>query len=642
MRLRHFLLTFIAVTGTSLAQTTPPAVPAPRPAIDFARLPFISDPELSPDGTKVAARIAIGGVQTLRIMPLFPKPDEKPVGIALGSVDLLGWQWVNDQWLVVRLGKTQPIEDDEAFISRAVAVRADGGKLVPLAVGDGGQDSSRILWVAHDGSPRILLRRQTSFYTDQGFWPMVSEVDVSTGKMRTVATGVSDVMNWYADGNGVVRIGEGYDDASRRSRLLYRDANGQPFRIVNRADGTRHEELTIPEMFLADPTKALVRGNKSNVDALYEMDMASFTVGPRVFGVDGYDLGDVIPDVAGTGLAGVDYTSDHARTHWFDATLAQVQTDLDKAVAPRLATITSMSRDHTRMLVRVTSPDQPGSIYYYNTALGRMQLFSHISPELKSAHFAPVSTIRYKARDGMEIAAVLTLPKGRDAHNLPLVVLPHGGPAARDSEEWDWWVQFLADRGYAVVQPNYRGSTGYGTIHFEAGRGEWGLKMQDDLLDAIDAVAARGIADPKRVCIAGASYGGYAAMRGAERDGTRYRCAISFAGVADLGGIMRYDSQFLNGNATRTYWKGTAPDLRAVSPVNNPAGFSAPMLIMHGKKDLRVPVGQSRRMAAGLRAAGKTVRYVEQPEGDHHFSREADRLQFLTEMEAWLKQYNPA
>ena len=640
MRFSHALLALLASTTASLAQTPPPT--APRPVIDFARLPFMSEPELSPDGTKVAARLAIDGKQVLAIMALFPKSDERTVTVQLADIDLLGWQWVNDRYLVARVGKTMPVGDDEVFIARAISIDVNTAKVIRLAPSDAGQNSATIVWAARDGSPRILLRRQATFYLEQGYWPIVSEVDVSTGAARTVANSVVDVMNWYADENGVVRIGVGYNDESRRARLLYRAANGQSFRIVDRANEARDEELTRPELFLADPSKALVRGDKSNFTAIYEMDLASFTVGARVYGIDGYDVDGIIPDVAGTGLAGVAYTSGRARIHWIDPTLARVQADIDKAVAPRVASIVSMSRDHTRMLIDVASADQPGSIYYYNTALGRMELFSYVSLVLKGAHFAPVSTMRYKARDGMEIAAVLTLPKGRDPHNLPLIVLPHGGPGERDSETWDWWVQFLADRGYAVVQPNYRGSTGYGKIHFEAGRGEWGLKMQDDLLDAIDALAARGIADPKRVCIAGASYGGYAAMRGAERDGARYRCAISYAGAADLNGMIRYDTQFLNGNAARAYWKGRAPDLRSVSPVNNPAAFTAPILIMHGKKDLRVPVGQSRRMAAGLRTAGKTVRYVEQPEGDHHFSREADRLQFLTEMEAWLKQYNPA
>ena len=166
--------------------------------------------------------------------------------------------------------------------------------------------------------------------------------------------------------------------------------------------------------------------------------------------------------------------------------------------------------------------------------------------------------------------------------------------------------------------------------------------MQDDLDDAITHLAKQGIADPKRVCIVGGSYGGYAALRAAQRDHGIYRCAVSYAGVSDMAAILRHDASFLNGSRSKDYWRSQSPDLKGASPVNFAADFSIPVLIMHGKADARVPVKQSREMVERLKAAGKTYRYVEQPEGDHHFSREADRIQFLKEMEAFLKQYNPA
>ena len=166
--------------------------------------------------------------------------------------------------------------------------------------------------------------------------------------------------------------------------------------------------------------------------------------------------------------------------------------------------------------------------------------------------------------------------------------------------------------------------------------------MQDDLNDAVADLASKGVIDPKRVCIAGASYGGYAAMRGAQRDGGKFRCAISYAGVADLNAMLNYDGQFLYGKSMRATWQKAAPDLKDVSPINHASEFSTPVLIMHGKEDRRVPVTQSRRMAAKLRQAGKAVEYVEQPLGDHYFSREADRVQFLEAIEAFLARHNPA
>ena len=168
------------------------------------------------------------------------------------------------------------------------------------------------------------------------------------------------------------------------------------------------------------------------------------------------------------------------------------------------------------------------------------------------------------------------------------------------------------------------------------------MKMQDDLNDAVAHLAKEGIADPKRVCIVGGSYGGYAAMRGAQRDGGLFRCAVSFAGVSDMGALARYDRGFLDGREYKSALARKAPDFAAVSPVNFAGQFGAPILLIHGKLDLTVPVKQSREMAERLNAAGKPYRYIEQPLGDHHFSREADRLQFLQEMDSFLRTHNPA
>ena len=300
-----------------------------------------------------------------------------------------------------------------------------------------------------------------------------------------------------------------------------------------------------------------------------------------------------------------------------------------------------MSRDRRRLIVYAASGADPGIYYLLDLDKRSMDLLSETQPALQGVKLGQVSSFRYKARDGLEIEAVLTLPPGLPSKGLPVIMMPHGGPAARDEEAWDWWAQYLAHMGYAVVQPNYRGSTGYGREFQQKAAGQWGLAMQDDLLDAIDHLAGLGTVDPKRACIVGGSYGGYAALRGAQRDGARYRCAVSYAGVSDLNGMLLYDSGFLNGGSSSDYWQETAPDLRQVSPLNWPAQFTIPVLLMHGRQDLRVPVKQSRAMAEKLQKAGKRVRYVEQPQADHHFSREEDRLQFLEEMTTFLREHNP-
>lgn len=646
MRIARFWVALAAsLLVAPLVQAQPAQVPASaptkRPVLDFAKLPFIESPALSPDGTHVAAKVAVGGQQMLAILNLFGGPGVKPALVGLGKNDLLSWDWVNDGWLVLRLGDSAKFEGDDFYVTRLVGVSADAKILKPIAFKEGGQ-SAWPIWLAHDGSPKILMARQKSIYLGEDFWPVVEEVDVSTARTHPVVPGRANVMRWYADGDGAVRMGIGYDDSTRMSRLLYRPDGKGLFKTIDRANGRLDEGLTVPFLVGGGTTQSMTISAPDGFDDLHELDLTTLKVGKRLYGVDGYDISDVTMTPDRSAVAGVGYVSDRARVHWIDPVLAEVQAALDKAVGDRTATIVSMSRDQKKMLVQVGDATQPGSLYYFDTAVGKMSLFAHINDSIKSARLGPVSTYRYKARDGLSIEAVLTLPKGRDAKSLPLILMPHGGPEARDSASYDWWAQFLADRGYAVVQPNYRGSTGYGRKFQDAGDGEYGAKMQDDLNDAVADLAAKGTIDAKRVCIVGASYGGYAALRGAQRDGAKFRCAISYAGVSDLNGMIRYDGKFLNANAARDGWRQSAPDLKDVSPINHAADFSTPILIMHGKADLRVPVSQSRRMVDRLKEAGKDVTYIEQPEGDHHFTREADRVQFLEAVEAFLTKHNPS
>ena len=635
------LLVFGVVALAPVPAQTPPA-PAPLiPLEAFAALPFIEAPQLSPDGTKIAARIAVHGKQRLAIIPLADK--SKTASIDPGKQDLNGWQWVNDQWLVVRVGKSEPVQGDDFYVTRTVSVSADGKKLIPLGADPLGQQADDILWTAHDGSPHVLIAMQRSIYQDENFWPEVRDFDVSTGRSKTIVHSTDTVMNWYADGAGVVRYGVGYEDSNRSYRALYRDQPTASFHVIERAKGAGNSLDNYPALFLPEPGKALaIHDDADGFSTIYPLDLKTMARGAPLFSVPGYDIDSLLTNDDQTGMIGARYTDTYTHTHWTDPVLAAIQADFDKAVGNRRAQIVSWNRDRSQLLVKVASASTPGSYYLYAPKEGVLHLLVQINDQLAGKQLAPVKTITYKARNGLEIHAVLTVPAGRAAKDLPLILMPHGGPIARDDESWDWWAQFLANRGYAVLQPNYRGSSGYGTKFTDLGKGQWGLAMQDDLTDAVAWATHEGIADAKRVCIVGGSYGGYAALRAAQRDKGVYRCAVSFAGVSDMPGMIRYDGAFLNGGRTKDYFRERASDLTGVSPANFAADFSIPVLLMHGDDDRTVPVKQSRLMVSRLKAAGKAYRYVEQPGGDHHLSSEADRVQFLKELEAFLKQYNPA
>jgi dienelactone hydrolase len=643
--MKAVILAFIAACGMTASGQQGVTTPVPSVGIQaFAAPPLIDRPKLSPDGLLYAGELSGKGQSMLAVVHV-NAADGKSVAVGIGEKNELNdWLWVNDDWLIITVSTTVKYEGEDVRVRRAYGVSARDGKIVPIARESGGQDGANLLWVARDGTPRVLIGIQQSLFTNMdGFYPAVFEVDVSTGRMTMKAKSEKDVMDWYADGEGNVRIGIAYNDLRRTYRMIYREKNGEIFHTIDRANAREGENLTVPALFLADKGKALAYDDSSGFDALYELDLKTMNLGRQVYSIEGYDIGSLHSDATQTQLVGVSYTDTRTHTEWLEPIMARNQRELDGvAGSGARARIVSSDRDGSKFIVHMGAADTPGAYHLFDLNKRLITRLAPVNPELLDSKIAPVSTFRYKTRDGLEVEAILTLPPGRAAKNLPLIVLPHGGPAARDEADWDWWSEYLAYIGYAVVKPNYRGSTGYGTEFQDKGYGQWGLAMQDDLIDAIDHLASAGTVDPKRVCIAGASYGGYAALRAAQRDGARYRCAISYAGVADIADLMRYDSGFLNSGRTRDYRKRSAPDYKGVSPSNFPEQFSIPVLLMHGKRDLTVPVRQSRAMAEKLKKAGKRMRYVEQPLGDHHFSRTEDRLEFLKEMTDFLQANNPA
>ena len=626
----------VALASGTSALSAPP-LPDAVPIEIFAALPGIQDPALSPDGTKVAAKIGIDGQQYLVVQPLFG--GGKPTALAQGRVDINWWSWVNDNWLVVGVGDEINLWGYDLYAKSILGVSADMKTVKEVDRNRVGVYADDVIWIAQDGSPRLLLAKSTGIQGDSEWYPSVFDVDVSTGKAKMIIPSVENVWEWDADSAGNVRYGIMWDDDGRPKGLIYRGPEGGKFERVMLAK-RKAESIPLPKIFRSDGG-AIAIDDSDGRDAVYELSLPSFTVGKKLFGSDRYDIDGVIANQAGTDVIGYSLVEKRSRIHWLDADLKDLQDGLDKTLGSGNGRIISWNRDRTKFLVEVGMPSQAGALYYWDTAQANMQRIGWNNYDLKNRTLSQVSTVEYKARDGVSIEAVLTLPRGRKHKDLPLVVMPHGGPGARDSEQYDWWVQFLAEQGYAVIQPNYRGSTGYGTAFLKLGRGEWGRKMQDDLIDAVGWLAGQGVVDAKRVCIVGGSYGGYAAMRGAQRDGAHYKCAVSYAGISDLNAIMKYDRNML-GKGVVDYWKSRTADFEAVSPRFHGASFGAPILIAHGSLDKRVPVKQSRMLVTALQEAGKPHEYLEQKKGDHHFSRGEDRLEFLKALKTFLDKHNPA
>jgi len=352
-------------------------------------------------------------------------------------------------------------------------------------------------------------------------------------------------------------------------------------------------------------------------------------------------------------LAGFRYYDDWQRDEYFEPLLKKLVESLPQVVDPGdRVRIADFAEDPRKMIVYVENAHNAGAYVYLDFTTGGGSPVASNYAALPPAWITQKQPIDYKAADGLPIHAYLTLPpdaalNGRPAKNLPLIVLPHGGPWVRDHVDFDWQTQVLASRGYAVLQPNYRGSGGAGIAFMDAGNGEMGRKMQTDLSDGVRYLVAQGLADPKRVAILGASYGGYAALAGATLDPGVYRCAVSIAGPSDVGAIISYLLESTNNMDTPAVvaWRRVLGDRSgwdAISPAKQAAKAYCPILLIHGTDDTVVPISQSQRMESALKAAGKPVEFVTYKGQDHWETIGSARIDMMKAALAFLQKYNPA
>ncbi|MGV3731621.1 MAG: alpha/beta hydrolase family protein [Sphingopyxis sp.] len=535
-----------------------------------------------------------------------------------------------------------PVEAENWYITRLLGLNRTTGKTTRLLWDLKGQNAADLLWAPTDGSREILVAGQNSIYEGDDFWPAVYRVDVATGRKKTEVGGRTSVMDWGADHLGRVRYGIGYRDQSTKATLLYRRDGGGAFRSIDSASLRDEEELTIPFLFVPGTDHGLVY--KESADGRTVIAEIDLTTGREVriaHTAENADIEGAILSSDRAGLLGY-YTSDDARPiHWIDPKMAAHQATLDAASPRSRVRIESYSRDLSKLLVRISTPDNPGLFYFFDAATGSLDRLAAVNEVIGGKRLSRARLVRYQARDGLEIEGVLTIPRGRATKNLPFVVMPHGGPWGHDELTYDYWAQFLAERGYAVLQPNFRGSTGYGEKFLKAGQGQMGFAMQDDVSDGVRWAVAEGIADPKRVCIVGASYGGYAAMWGIAKDPDQYRCAISINGVSNLRREVNDFGGKVHARLYRSQWQKMTPDFAAVSPINAIDRIKTPLLLIHGKKDVTVDHAQSAKMYGAMRKAGKAVEFVSIPLADHYFTREADRMTLLTSIETFLAKHNP-
>ena len=639
--------------GLGLGIGMPVQAADPLPLDAFANLPMVSSVQLSPDGQRIATLVNTGDDTVLAVRDVAGSPTMKPLLKTDNKQFRFSWiRWVNGERLLVSIAFPSRRGWAEVSETRLISISRDGGEPVNLVRRPAFERSGRLAqfqdrvidWLPEDGQ-HVLMEIDDDGRGD----PDVFRVDVNTGRRQAVHRGRKNVMHWITDRSHRVRVGILRDDND--FEVLVCNADGSNWRTAWRyRQFDRH--AVEPMGFGADPDKLYIRADHEGREAVFEVDLADPAL-PRKLLLSNpkWDIGGELLIAPKTGAAiGVDtgMLAESGGNVW-DAEYKQLVRAIDEALPSRYNRLMQFSADGKRYLLYSSGNGVPGSYLLGQRDKGELSPLAEAYPGLAGRKLPLKRGYTVKARDGMQVPVLLTLPnnlpapvEGREPKNLPTVLLPHGGPISLDTYAFDPWVQFLADRGHAVLQVNFRGSSGLGHEHMSAGLKRWGLEMQDDLTDAVKWLVERGTADPARICVVGASYGGYAALMGAAKTPELYRCVMSFAGVTDLIDLGAHRRQFIGGQAAYEEMVGStwsdSDRLKATSPRRLASQIQAPVLLIHGTLDRSVPFEQGEDMAEALKRAGKRYRFIKQEDGDHHLSHQAHRTQFFREMEAFLAE----
>jgi dipeptidyl aminopeptidase/acylaminoacyl peptidase len=468
----------------------------------------------------------------------------------------------------------------------------------------------------------------------------VYRLDTRSGEMEMIAENPGNVQAWMTDHRGRLRLATTTDGV--HTGILFRDAESDPWRVVATYD---FKEAAVPLLFTFDDARIYVASNVGrDKEAIFEYDPATGQHLGLVFEHPQVDVSNLLWSRRRRTVTGVAYETDRPGYVFFDERRASLQRFLDEKLPGRHNRLTSHSRDETRYVVHSGNERGLGHYHLLDAAALRLEPLFPVAPWLREEELSPMQPLTYAARDGLEIPAFLTLPLGVEAKDLPLVVIPHGGPWTRDTFGFDPEAQWLANRGFAVLQPNYRGSAGYGRRFLEAGFGRWGLEMQDDVTDGVRHLVAQGIADPARVAIYGGSYGGYSALAGMTFTPEVYACGVAYVGVSNLFSWIE---------SIPPYWKPYLEMMHemvghperdrerfvATSPLFHVDRIRAPLLIVHGANDPRVKQAESDQIVAALRARGVEVDYLLKEDEGHGFRNEENQFEFYARLESFLERH---
>ena len=623
MRVLFFLtLIFTFMPVCSALAALPPLLPME----DFFRNPDNAAFSISPDGTRLA----------------FARPWEHRMNVYVREIatgierritsaterDIAGFFWKGNDKIVY----AQDSGGDENFHVYIIDIK--GGEARDLTPFE--KVKAGILDDLEDDPAHMLIdmnQRNPEVFD-------VYRCDINTGELELIAENPGNITGWMTDHDGKLRAAAMTDGVN--TSILYRTTESEDFRVLIT---TNFKETFTPIMFAYDNKLMYVGSNLSrDKEAIYTFDPEKNETLDLIFEHDEVDVGALLHSKKRKVITGAAYVTDKRHYKFFDADREELQNSLEAFFPNYEVSVADIDDDERRVIVRTYSDKTRGTYYLYDRKDNSMSKLAELSSWLKEEQMAPMKPITYTARDGLTIRGYLTLPVGVNSQDLPLVVIPHGGPSARDAWGFDSEAQFLANRGIAVLQVNYRGSTGYGKAFWQAGFKQWGKKMQDDVTDGVLWAVEQGIADKKRLAIYGGSYGGYAALAGATFTPELYACAVSYVGPSNIFTLLESIPPYWEPFREMEYEEIGHPEkdkelLTEVSPVFHAENIKIPLFVAQGANDPRVNKAESDQIVEAVKKAGKDVVYMVKDNEGHGFHNEENRFDFYRTMEEFFRKH---
>ncbi len=603
---------------------------APKIALeDFFKNPEKTSYQISPDGSYYSYLAPYESRKNIYIENI--ESGETKRVTSQTDRDIAGYFWANNEQLVF-------MRDDGGNENwYLVATDVNTGEEKPLTKMEGVR--SQIIDDLEDIPEEMIIGLNQR--NPQVFDPY--RLNLTTGEMTMIAENPGNITGWMTDHNGQLRVANATDGVS--TSLLYRDSEDDDFRVVLT---TNFKESVSPRFFTFDNKNVYATSNIGrDKEAAIIFDIANGKELEELYENENNDVNGISYSRKRKVITAARYTAEKQQRHFFDEEAKKTFEWLQNELEGYEVAITSSTREEDKYIIRTYSDRSLGAYYLYDKTSDELRHIADVSPWINEENMATMKPIKYQSRDGLTIHGYLTLPKGmEDAKNLPVVVNVHGGPWARDNWGFNPEVQFLANRGYAVIQMNFRGSTTYGRKFWEASFDQWGLSMQEDVQDGALWLIDQGIADPKRIAIYGGSYGGYATLQGLVKDPEFYACGIDYVGVSNLFTFMKtippYWAPYLDMMHEMVGDPSVAEDsvrMAATSPALNADKIVAPLFIAQGANDPRVVKSESDQMVEAMKSRGVTVEYMVKDNEGHGFRNEENKFEFYGAMERFLGEH---